>query len=364
MIVYWRVGNNCNLGCKYCRIIGVSKLNESKENSLDEEYVSDIARFVRKLAETEKKGSLSLVYYGGEPLLYRESIKRFETMTSDIPMRRVLHTNGTLLSELDSEFLKSIDMILVSVDGNEKANDKNRGIGTYSHIREGVKHVRKFCNSEIIARATLSLDCSIKDSVTDLLGWLDGVFWQIENSPLSEPTISDTFLRRYEEEIDDLAAFWMESLKCGKTLNILPFQAIAETLLQKRKESNLRCGCGSRLVIIDGRKCFACDELEDVSKEVYLGTIYETISPWSDKIASKVNETCKDCELLHICHGRCFHSLAYFSRERFRFYCKTTASLVNRLSQLMPEIERLIENGKLSLEQISHPALDIVDQIP
>jgi radical SAM protein with 4Fe4S-binding SPASM domain len=364
MIVYWRVGNKCNLGCKYCKIVGVSKFKESKEKSPNENYVSDVASFIRKLAETEREGDFSLVYYGGEPLLYRESINRFNSLTKDIPIRRVLHTNGILLSELDSEFLKFIDMILVSVDGKERTNDKNRGIGTYSRVREGVEHIRRFCSCEIVARATLSLDGSIKESITDILGWLDGVFWQIENSPYYNPAISNAFLRRYEQDIDDLTSFWMESLECGKALNILPFQAIAGTMLQKKKEVNLRCGCGSRLIIIDGTKCYACDELEGKCKEVYLGTIYETVSPKSDEITFKVNETCKNCQFLYTCHGRCYNSLSQFPEEKFQLYCSATRSLINRVSQLIPEIENLIKTGNLTLEQILHPALDVVDQIP
>lgn len=363
MIIYWRIGNDCNLGCKYCGIVGVHKFQGQKVHKPSDKYIDDIAKFIRNMIMNNGASPPALVLYGGEPLLYQESIIQFLNKTRDLQIKCILHTNGTLLSELDVEFLKNINTILVSVDGNKTITDKYRGDGTYHKIREGVKKVRKIYDGEIIARVTLTLDASIKECVMDLIGWLDGVVWQIENSSSYDGIAIDKFLARYKGDLKYLTEFWMNSLRQGHVLNILPFQAVASTLLLERREDALRCGCGSRLVVIDGEECFACDELEGKSKDVYLGTIYENINPKSEAIISEVNRVCKDCPILYVCGGRCFNSLSFFPPEKFQFYCKAVSLLVEQITLEVPELKSLIKE-KINIGRIKHPILDAVDQIP
>jgi len=319
--------------------------------------------FTRKIVANNGADPTTLVLYGGEPLLYQESIMQFLEKTRDLQIESILHTNGTLLNEIDGELLKDIDKILVSIDGNKTITDKYRGDGTYNKIREGVESIRKIYNGEIIARSTLTLDASIKDSILDLNEWFDGMFWQIENSPLFDDSAMNSFLLRYDEDLKYLVKFWMDSLQKGHVINILPFQAIASTLLLNKKEDILRCGCGSKLIVIDGKECFTCDELEGISDDVYLGTIYENVTPKSEAIISKVKKVCKDCPIFYVCGGRCFNSLSFFPPEKFKFYCKATFLLVDNIKPKVPELISLV-NGKVDIHKIMHPVLNVIDQIP
>jgi radical SAM protein with 4Fe4S-binding SPASM domain len=362
MIIYWQIGRNCNLGCKYCNIMEVKKF----QNKKDTEYkdINSLIKFVKTIINNNGQDPIDLVFYGGEPLLYQDSIMEFIEKSRGLKIRHSLHTNGILLDKINPEILPNIETIILSIDGSERINDQNRGSNVYSKIRRNIEKIRRNYEGEIIARTTLTLDASIKDVVLDLITWLDGIYWQIENLPTFDPITTHKFLERYTNDIRGLVDFWVKEAQAGRMINILPFQAIATTILLKRQEETLRCGCGSRLIITDGIKCFACDELAEYADEVYLGTIYEKIDVRSSILSQKVYETCGDCQIHYICGGRCYASLAYFPRDKFEFYCKATHILVESIREAAPNIESLIRNKVMNIAQISHPALRLVDQIP
>ena len=336
------------------------------QNNKDSEYidVESMVNFIKCIYNNNGHDPIDLVFYGGEPLLYQDAILDFVEKSRELQIRQSLHTNGTLLDKTYPEILHNLDTIILSIDGPERITDKNRGKNVYSKIRNNIENIRREYDGEIIARATLTLDASVKDAVLDLIRWLDGIYWQIENSPKFDSKTINEFLEKYPNEIRDLVDLWIDEAKNSNIINILPFQAIASTFLMKRHEKTLRCGCGSRLIVTDGVKCFACDELAETANEVYLGMIKENVNPNIPLISQRVNETCACCSIRYICGGRCYNSLAYFPREKFEFYCNTTHILVQSVQKIIPDLKSVVDSKLLAVEQLSHPALGLVDQIP
>lgn len=336
------------------------------QNNKNPEYidVDGMINFVKCIHNNNGHDLIDFVFYGGEPLLYQNAILEFIEKTRGLQIRRALHTNGTLLDKISPEILHNIDTIILSIDGPERITDKNRGRRVYSKIRHNIENIRQKYDGEIIARATLTLDTSIKDVVLDLVQWLDGIYWQIENSPTFNSRTTNEFLEQYTIDIRELVDFWISEIDNGKMLNILPFQAIATTFLLKRREKILRCGCGSRLIITDGVNCYACDELAGTANEVYLGMIKEKINPNVSLISRRVNETCVGCPQRYICGGRCYNSLAYFPREKFKFYCYATRALIEAIERVNPYMEYIIRRKVMSINHLSPYVLNLVDQIP
>ena len=80
---------------------------------------------------------LRVLITGGEPLLHRQ----FEKINESLPdffMRKVLFTNGSLLSNNVLERL-NVNEIQISIDGLEHAHDALRGKGTYALALDAVK---------------------------------------------------------------------------------------------------------------------------------------------------------------------------------------------------------------------------------
>ncbi len=119
------VTSRCNLRCLHCY------LGDPVGDDLDLDAALGI------LDEFGDMGGLRLAVTGGEPLLY----PRFEELNralTDRPYRRVLITNGTLLSRLDPACL-NFEEVQVSLDGMEEGHDFLRGGGTFKRTVEQLR---------------------------------------------------------------------------------------------------------------------------------------------------------------------------------------------------------------------------------
>ena len=117
--------HRCNLKCLHC-YLGHSQTD--KEMPLD-----DAIKITKEFAEF---GGLRLIISGGEPLLYKNLPQYFEQI-SDLKVRRVLFTNGTLINTKNIKNLK-VDEIQFSLDGWNNGHDKLRGIGSFKKTMQGI----------------------------------------------------------------------------------------------------------------------------------------------------------------------------------------------------------------------------------
>lgn len=151
-ILYLMTAGGCNLGCGYCPIPETPKKQGesllSKENAiagidlwqehLKEVYNSDLQYFV--------------IFYGGEPLLNKETIKtslaylKMKTQRCDIPsgINLMITTNGILADDELIAMCKDYGiMVAIGLDGPKETNDMLRtdtdGRGTFERTIESIK---------------------------------------------------------------------------------------------------------------------------------------------------------------------------------------------------------------------------------
>lgn len=147
-----QVTQGCNFRCDYCiysdkyenRVHSSSVMKwETAKKALD--FLIDHSRDVL---------SLDIGFYGGEPLLQFELIKKsMEYISTNIYGKQIsftITTNGSLLTDvIVEEFLKYNTKLTVSLDGPKQIQDKNRvfanGTGTFDVVTNSIKElVRKY----------------------------------------------------------------------------------------------------------------------------------------------------------------------------------------------------------------------------
>lgn len=121
-----QITDRCNLRCRHC-YIG----DNAESHELMAGQVSGILR------EFEQMQGLRVLITGGEPLLH-SSFDAINALLPDYSLRRVLFTNGLLLSEKRLEGL-NVHEIQISIDGMEHAHDLIRGQGTFSKALAAVQ---------------------------------------------------------------------------------------------------------------------------------------------------------------------------------------------------------------------------------
>lgn len=145
-----QVTQGCNLRCKYCAYSGNYENRGHSQKEMSFEMAKQGIDFlIRHSAHSE---DISLGFYGGEPLLAFDLIKRCmdyaQRMAEGKKIRFTMTVNGTLLTEEKVEALERYEcQLLVSLDGPKEIHDKNRVFadqrGSFDTIMQNLKNIKE-----------------------------------------------------------------------------------------------------------------------------------------------------------------------------------------------------------------------------
>jgi len=123
--------NNCNLKCKFCSV------------SNDEPQTMDFEFAKKVLLYCSENGIHNICLSGGEPILYPK-INELIQYASSLKLKALLTTNGLLLDRINSESMKMLDGIGVSLHGTEQTHDTISGMkNSYKMTIENLDKTRK-----------------------------------------------------------------------------------------------------------------------------------------------------------------------------------------------------------------------------
>jgi radical SAM protein with 4Fe4S-binding SPASM domain len=124
-----QLSRRCNLACRHCYL----------GPPLPEEIPLDDAIAIAR--QFEDMGGLRLIISGGEPLLYPH-LREFIQRTGDLKLRRILLTNGTLITGENAGWL-GVEEIQFSLDGWQRGHDMLRGEGSFDRVMAGIAAARR-----------------------------------------------------------------------------------------------------------------------------------------------------------------------------------------------------------------------------
>ncbi|MDD3663346.1 MAG: radical SAM protein [Candidatus Pacebacteria bacterium] len=138
--------NRCNLKCPYC-YVGVRQkeemTNETKEKIVD--FISLKSKIEKR--KKEEKKHITILYFGGEPLLRFDLItfftERIKEKITGIPIFFHMTTNGTLLTKEKIDYFKENKLpVTLSIDGLPEIHDYYRkfknGKGSWAIIEKNI----------------------------------------------------------------------------------------------------------------------------------------------------------------------------------------------------------------------------------
>jgi uncharacterized protein len=161
----------CNFSCVYC-------YEGRKRRSMTREVEDALTRTVEKGVRT--KGSLSVVWFGGEPLLSPDRIKRLSERFMKICDKAsarysaMIVTNGYLLDQKALEMLTGLSVLeaQITLDGPEDVHDARRplkgGGKTYARILGNVVNAA----DKIGISLRMNVDHTNRDHIDDMLNLL------------------------------------------------------------------------------------------------------------------------------------------------------------------------------------------------
>src|SRR4030067_3510561 len=180
MFYHLMLTTECNSHCSYCYGEALQDFeDDGSDLEVDYSLPKKISYPVEQLARLcEKDPYCVLTFYGGEPLLCIEKIKKIMDETN--PKLFMMQTNGLLLDRLEPEYTNRFHTILVSIDGHEGLTDFYRGEGTFRKVINNAKLIIKNgFKGELIARMTVMENTDIYKEVN----------WLLDNNELSFPAV-------------------------------------------------------------------------------------------------------------------------------------------------------------------------------
>lgn len=151
----------CNFGCIYC-------YEQDRPNVLmNEQTEKAIVKFVCSNSNLKR---LSVVWYGGEPLLNFDSMVRLTKMFKqlNIEYSAKIVSNGYLLTKEKADLMKDLAIrnIQITLDGSEEIHNQRRfllgGQPTYRKIMDNLKYLLSI-NKEITIDIRTNIDRRNKD---------------------------------------------------------------------------------------------------------------------------------------------------------------------------------------------------------
>ncbi|MGB9960153.1 MAG: TIGR04084 family radical SAM/SPASM domain-containing protein [Candidatus Bathyarchaeales archaeon] len=364
----------CNLECRYCFGEALEDMADAfgdfnvdyvlpKRISYDIEALNIFCR---------RDPECVLIFYGGEPLLCVEEIKRIMDVVK--AKHFIVQTNGVFLDRLEPAYVNRLSAILVSLDGDEALTDYYRGKGVYRKVVDNLKQIkRNGFKGEIIARMTVMEKTDIYKQVLWLLNNSEfpftSVHWQLNagfwSNDFQRRNFKEWSAENYNPGIRKLTKFWVDTMReKGIVLRLYPFLGVAQSLLLGEERSPLRCGAGwiNYAVQTDGH-IIPCPSMWGM-RDYYLGHISNTNPLELAKIT--VGEPCTSCRIFGLCGGRCLYAnvTRRWKTEAYKLVCQTVENMINAITEETPRIMKYIKEGKIKKEDFEFMKYNGCEIIP
>lgn len=326
----------CNFRCNYCVYSG----NYENRNHATTKMSPSLAKagidFL--LGHAKDSPTISVGFYGGEPLLEFELIKECMEYTNKVAEGKKIAysmtTNGSLLNnEMVETFLKYDATVAISLDGPSDIHNKNRkfasnGKGTYEIVYNNIIDImkkypefRRKIQYSMVIDPTVQIGC-----INEFIATEDELFGQnsisstLVNGLYRKDKIASTqeFFQNWEYEKFKYYLFLLGRLPENKSsrlmnnshITLLEFISKSQKIfypLSKNDHHSGPCIPGQvRLFMNTEGDFYPCERVNETSEVMKIGNIKEGFD--FDKIRALLNigtlteSECKDCFAFRGCY--------------------------------------------------------------
>jgi uncharacterized protein len=321
------VAQNCNMRCKYCYGAQGTYLNPGYMN-----YKTAV-KSINWLVQHSEKNELSIVFFGGEPLLNFELIQklcRYIAQAKHLQTKTFIYsitTNGTLLTPQINRFLNTHHFtVTISFDGGKKAQNYYRpmhnGCGSYQRVRKNVKRFLASRNGNATGRATLTsgnADWQYISQHFARLGFRRYDYAVVTDLQSNLFALSN---RDYHRLCADLERQAEELIKTDHRTDPIGNVRIWSTMMALKSNLNMMAGCGAgrgTLAVSHEGELFPCHRFVG-NTDFSFGKLSAPKYDIWNRFALMRNEssaTCRSCWARILCGSGCLHDNLNHSGKLF-----------------------------------------------
>ncbi len=345
------ITQRCDLACNYCYI---GKKNAKMSISTAEKIVDFI------FDSTPKNEKIDIGFFGGEPLLEFDLIKKITNLIqshkSFDPDRTTLSvtTNGTIFSKEIAGFLEDKNMVLcISCDGPPFIQDASRpfpdGMHSSGIVEKNIKEALKFFPLIPVNAVYSPENLQYLPDVVDYLSSLG-----VKNIYLN-PNISARWTKKeagmFPRIYSNIGIRYMDFYRQGKPrfINLIDNKIVV--ILRGGYKSLERCRMGNgEFAFAPSGNIYPCERLigQDEGKTHCLGNINDGfIQRKTCKTISAVNLECQTCGLKDYCMNWC-GCTNYFSTGKYEavapFICNSEKAAISAAFHVIQEMRENWQN--------------------
>ena len=323
--------HDCNLRCEYCFASQGTYNGEKAFLSFE----TGKKAFDFLVQSSGKRRNLEVDFFGGEPLMNFETIKKLVDYGRSLEkdnnkhFRFTVTTNGVLLDEDKINYInENMDNVVLSIDGRKETNDRMRktinGKGSYEVIINNFKSfISKRGNRDYFARGTYTaynLDFSEDVKHMREVGFDKISVEPVVALPEEKYALKEEHIDILKQEYEKLAEYFVDSYNTDKKFQFFHFNIELDggPCIYKR---SIGCGAGTEYVAVTpSGELYPCHQFVG-QEEFIIGNVDDGIT--NEEIVNKfknvlVNEkpVCKDCWAKYYCSGGC-HANAYNFNKDF-----------------------------------------------
>lgn len=369
--------HDCNLACKYCYVEGSYDENK-KTIVMDNKTFSDTLEFIEVFIKKsrEKKNlpkKLSFIYYGSEPLLnpdyVKKSIEKINEICKEVDVKREINiiTNATLITpDLVDCFKKYGVELAVSLDGPKEINDNTRifkenNKGTFDEIKKAIELLKK-------SKVNFGISCTIGPHNVNVLKENINYFKKIGAGGVGFNTLLDAKNR----EIPFLSINKANDLLIEAS-NFANENRLYEDRVQRKVKSFNKkehphfkdCGAvGNQLVFYPDGNIGVCQAYLGCEKPLVGNVTRDKKNPlavlegkimkeWTKQQPINFKE-CQNCQAIGICGGGCpFNAEIKYGNisKREKFFCIHTHKILDWL--LIKSVKEKLNTEDIYIKNIS-----------
>ena len=334
--VILQVTQNCNLRCEYCVYSGsyINRVHTNKRMSFE----TAVKTIDFLAAHSLNCNEVSIGFYGGEPLLEIELIKKAVSYAKEVFGEKKINfnmtTNATLLNMDIADFLVQNDFnITISLDGPRNIHNKNRifansNKGTFDLIMENIALIREkylFFDKKISFNAVIDLKQNVSCTNEFFLNY-DTVKGLNVNGTFINPVNRKEILD-FDPELNAISnyeVFKVFLYACDSDL----FSEYKPTLYESEIASIKQAMCeryigveGYEDIISPGGQClpgiqrffvtadgkfFPCERVDETSEELCIGDLQQGINIDNAikilNVADVTSRQCIECWCYKMCY--------------------------------------------------------------
>lgn len=332
-MVTLQVTQQCNLRCSYCVYSGEYQNRQHSNKRISFEMAKRAIDFL--IVHSCDNKYISLGFYGGEPLLEFDLVKKCIEYAKARGLGKELlfsiTTNGTMLNAEIIEYLENNNVsLMISLDGPKEIQDKNRkfafnNCGTFDKVIENIKMVKTYfpqyykkiafsavvdpkndfsCINTFFSTDEIIGDCMVMSSVIS------------ENYAKNDEEFNEAFSIKYSYEYFKILLCELNRLNRRYVSKILERrfadlkrtyrQLIPSNKVPDRTQHSGPCIPGAqRLFITVEGNFYPCEKVSEISEAVKIGNLENGFD--IGKVRNMLNigkiteDKCKNCWAFRFC---------------------------------------------------------------